>query len=238
MLTHDCIFLSYILKFNFTNIVCYSFRGISFSFPQKVHRGVHRERNGKGLHMSSYTFNLPTDPKTSVAGLYSGAVNVVVTGRIEAQGVDQRMLLRFHTEPMGIRTGYTSIVRGNGVYSSDNIVAYTEWQQDPPATSSADNGIYLGRNGWTLDGEFMVDLTIAVNAPLDANFAQTTTDDTKLLVTGRSVFMLAGGKMLTHEIGGELAGLPNLTRDKTINRLTFDTGQAKGSWGTTVIRYY
>ena len=187
--------------------------------------------------MSSFQVNLPVNPATGLAGFYGGTFRVSLVGRIEPQGIDQRLLMRFHIDLMSIRSGYSSMVKGHGFYAADNLPDYTEAQFDPPADSSADNGIYLGRNGWGLDGEFAINLTISSYSPLDPTFAQTAADDTKLLVSGQSVFMLSDGRMLIHTIGGQLTGLPNLSRDKAITKLTFSSGYANGSWNGCTIQY-
>lgn len=187
--------------------------------------------------MSVFKVNFPLSPANGIAGFTGGTFRVSLVGSMVAQGLDQRLLLRFHTEPPGIRTGYSSMVKGHGYYAADNVPDYTEAQYDPPAGSSIDNGIYLGRNGWGLDGDFAIDLAVTARVPLDASFAQTAADDTSLLVTGQSFFMLTGGKMLVHTIGGQLNGLPNLSRDKPINALTFDSGSGNGNWGACTIQY-
>ena len=187
--------------------------------------------------MSIFKVNFPNNPAIGIAGFTGGTFRVSLVGSMVAKGLDQRLLLRFHTEPLGIRTGYSSMLKGHGFYDGGNIPDYTEAQFDPPAGSSTDNGIYLGRNGWVLDGDFAVHLTVTARVPLDPSSAQTAANDTTLLVTGQSFFMLTGGKMLVHTIGGQLTGLPNLSRDKTINALTFDSGSGNGTWGNCTIQY-
>jgi len=187
--------------------------------------------------MSVSYVNLPANPSTGVVGFAEGTFRVSLVGRIEPQGLDQRILMRFHIDPLAISTGYSSMVKGHGYFAPDNMPDYTEAQYDPPPGSSASSGIYLGRNGWGLDGEFAINLTISSFAPLNPDFSPTAVDDTKLLVTGQSVFVLSNAKLLIHTIGGQLAGLPNLSRDKLITRLSFDSGDAKGAWGNCVIQY-
>lgn len=75
--------------------------------------------------MSMYQFSLPKNATANLYGLFGTALNVAMTGRTEAQGADRLMMLGFCTKPMGSRRGFLSIVRGDGFFNSDKVVAPT-----------------------------------------------------------------------------------------------------------------
>ncbi|WP_342497718.1 hypothetical protein [Bacillus sp. FSL R7-0672] len=104
----------------------------------------------------------------------SGFIKVLVTGEIASNGADRRLLLRIN----GINSGYKSFVR----YGNDG-----DW--------GGNEGLFVGRSAWGLDGTFSLDYTIGYYSGAQ-----------RITGSGLCVFAAANGDIVGYETHGYLLG--------------------------------
>jgi hypothetical protein len=152
--------------------------------------------------MSIVSFNLPD------GGIYGNAVRVMFLGRLKADGADQRISLSMDS----ILSGYFSLVSGSYVDVNGNTATFVESQADSVLPQRP--GIYVGRTGWSTDAHFSIDVTIAI-----AN--SDVASETRLMVSGQSIFTFAQPCLITYTFGGSVKGLPKFTHANPLRSVQF-----------------
>lgn len=112
----------------------------------------------------------------NLAALSDGFIKVFITGKMASNGSDHRLLLRVNNSS----GNYVGFILMNG------HAATGEWDG---------SGFYLGRNGWGLDADFSIELTVAVNST-----------SSKITASGLSTFAHANNAILGYEFHGFYVG--------------------------------
>ncbi|MDM5277141.1 hypothetical protein QUF95_07090 [Paenibacillus silvae] len=130
----------------------------------------------------------------SFSSVKDGFVKIFVSGELAAQSRDRRIFLRIN----GVTSSYQSFTLMNGHAGAG------EWDT---------SGIYLGRNGWNLDSNFLSEIKLGI-------FSKSQ----KITANGLTTFALGDNRILGYEHHGFLVTSSPLSSIS----VGFDSGVASG----------